>query len=77
MNRLSLLVIFGLICVSFLFSGCSGAKWILCTSNGIVTYNRATGQFEMVWEYAAQPGTIHHDTVYVNESLSLDSVGER
>lgn len=35
-------------------SGCSGARMVWYTSNGIVTYNRHTGQFEMLWENAGQ-----------------------
>lgn len=37
-----------------MFTGCSGAKMLWYTSNGIVTYNRHTGQFEMLWENAGQ-----------------------
>lgn len=37
-----------------MFSSCSGAKMLWYTSNGIVTYNRHTGQFEMLWENAGQ-----------------------
>lgn len=37
-----------------IFSSCSGARMVWYTSNGIVTYNRHTGQFEMLWENAGQ-----------------------
>lgn len=37
-----------------MFSSCSGTKMLWYTSNGIVTYNRHTGQFEMLWENAGQ-----------------------
>lgn len=41
-------IVFGMTIIS----GCSGAKLMWYTSNGIVTYNRHTGQFEMLWENA-------------------------
>lgn len=33
-----------------LFCGCSPAKYFFLSSDGIITYNRHTGQFEMLWE---------------------------
>lgn len=50
---------YSLVCMIFVIgitmvSGCSGARMVWYTSNGIVTYNRHTGQFEMLWENAGQ-----------------------
>ena len=57
--------------LAILISGCAPAKWLWCSSNGIMSYNPRTGQFEMLWEYAAQPQIVIHDTVYVDKSVSL------
>lgn len=32
-------------------ASCSPVRWLLVNSNGIATYNRNTGQFEILWEY--------------------------
>lgn len=61
------LVYFWLILCSFSFYGCSSPKWFWCTSNGIMTYNKTTGQFEMIWENTAKQLEIVHDTVYVEK----------
>lgn len=65
MKHRNFLVIFGLVCGMFLTSACSGEKFLWCTSNGIMTYNRHSGQFELLWESTAQPYKVVHDTVYV------------
>ena len=62
--------------LAILISGCAPAKWLWCSSNGIMSYNPRTGQFEMLWEYAAQPTLVIHDTVYVNKSISLQGSSE-
>lgn len=59
------LVYFGLVVGSFSLSGCAGSKWVWCTSNGIFTYNRHTGQLELLWENAGKQLEVVHDTVYV------------
>lgn len=54
MNMKSLLVVLMIAIGITAISSCSGAKLCWYTSNGIVTYNRHTGQFEMLWENAGQ-----------------------
>lgn len=39
-----------LVCCCFLTS-CQPVKLLMIDSDGIVTYNRHTGQFEMLWEH--------------------------
>lgn len=76
MKKMRFLVIFGLVAGSFCFCGCSGAKWIWCTSNGIFTYDRHTGRIELLWENSAQPLPTAHDTVFNNVGIvcKTDSV---
>lgn len=58
-------VIFALVLGAFCFLSCQSPNFLWCTSSGIVTYNRHTGQFEMLWENASQKAIEIHDTVYV------------
>lgn len=48
-----------------ILSGCANPKWFWCSSSGIMTYNRHTGQFEVIWENQAKPSVVKHDTIYV------------
>lgn len=70
------LVIFWCVSACFLLCGCAGSKWVWCTSNGIVTYNGQTKQFEMIWENTAKEVGTVHDTVYVSSAsyITTDSV---
>lgn len=58
-------VIFALAAGCFFFQSCTTPNFLWCTSSGIVTYNRHTGQFEMLWENQAQHVETIHDTIYV------------
>ena len=58
-------VIFGMWGGCFFFQSCQSPNLVWCTSSGILTYNRGTGQFELMWENQGQPGIIKHDTIYV------------
>ena len=58
-------VIFGIFCGTFSLFGCTTPNFLWCTSSGIVTYNRHTGQFEMLWENQVKEPVVVHDTVYV------------
>lgn len=59
------LVIFGLVSASFSNYSCNTPNLVWSTSNGIITYNRHTGQFEMLWENSAQQAVKVHDTIYI------------
>lgn len=64
MKKSSSSIVLLAILVSLLGTGCSGTRLALCTSNGIITYNRHTGQFEMLWEYSQKNQVVIHDTVW-------------
>lgn len=59
------LAIFGLVLGTFSNYSCTTPNLIWSTSNGIVTYNRHTGQFEMLWENSAQQAVTVRDTIYI------------
>lgn len=59
------LVIFAMVSGSFFFSSCTSPAFLWCTSNGIIEYNRHTGQFEMIWEAERKQANPFHDTIYV------------
>ena len=61
-----LLFIFGLVVGLFSCVSCSSAKWAWLQSNGILTYNRVTGQLEVMWENAGKGSIVVHDTVFVD-----------
>lgn len=61
-----LLIVLGLAALS----SCSGSKLMWYTSNGIVSYNRHTGQFEMLWENAAKGNSCRCDSLCQCRSYS-------
>lgn len=69
MKQTSFWLYFGLILGILVFSGCTPRDWFLVNSNGIATYNRATGNFEILWENVASRPVVIHDTVYVDSCL--------
>lgn len=56
---------FALVSSGFWLSGCSGSKLVWSTSNGIVTYNRHTGQFELMWDTSMSRDGSNPDTVWI------------
>lgn len=56
------LVIIGIMLVS----SCSTPQWWVLNTSGIATYNRHTGQFEILWENSTQMPVPVHDTIYVD-----------
>lgn len=59
------LFVFGLVTGSFSIQSCTGSKLVWSTSNGIVTYNRHTGQFELLWEANYQQHETKIDTIFL------------
>lgn len=52
MKKLVLLFITLVLLVSpMLLSSCAPARWYLVNSEGILTYNRHTGQLELMWSH--------------------------
>lgn len=68
------LVIFGLGCGCFSTWSCSGSNLIWCKSGLILTYNRHTGQLEVLYENTAKTVEVVHDTVYIesNKAITYD-----
>lgn len=66
MRKSSFLFVVGLILVSTIASSCTGSKLALFSSEGIFTYNRHTGQIELLWDNHAAAPVIRHDTIYVD-----------
>lgn len=59
------LVNFALGAGTFLILSCSTQNPVWCMSNGILTYNRVTGQLEVLWESEHKQSVVVHDTVYI------------
>lgn len=68
------LVIFWLISGTFSMESCQPNKLIWSSSNGVLTYNRHTGQFELLWESNIKQSANRVDTVYVcpNDTIGHD-----
>jgi len=58
-------VIFGMWGGCFFFQSCQSPNLVWCTSSGILTYNRGTGQFELMWENVNSRRDTIRDTVYI------------
>lgn len=57
--------VLSVIVCTFIVMGCS-PRWLLVNSSGIATYNRQTGQIELLWENKSAIVHEVHDTVYVD-----------
>lgn len=66
------MIVFGLLSLT----SCTPGKLLWFSSTGIMTYNRNTGQFEVLWENNGQGNAVKCDTVYVyvNDKEVIDSV---
>lgn len=64
--------VFGLMIVLGLsvLTSCSGSNLMWYTSNGIVSYNRHTGQFEMLWENSGKGNSCKCDSTCECRSLN-------
>lgn len=60
-----------LILVGLLFNGCTASKWFLVDSYGIMTYDRFSGKWELLWEY--KTNKVEVDTTKVKDS-TIDKV---
>ena len=58
-------VCFVLVLSLFLVTNCSSLKSVQSMSNGIVTYNRATRQFELMWDSSVSILNRKTDTIYI------------
>ena len=57
------------VAVALMATSCT-PKWLLINSSGIATYNRNTGQVEVLWENQSAQQTTVHDTVYVVKEVA-------
>ena len=73
-----ILVMFSLATLATICTSCSPVRYLLINSNGIMSYNRHTGQFEVLWEHHSvsadnnQPASI--DSIHNEKKLSKDTV---
>lgn len=68
MKKLSMLL---MVLVGLSLSSCA-PKWLLVNSSGVATYNRNTGQVELLWENKSAEVHEVHDTIYVEVPRSGD-----
>lgn len=61
MRKVSVLL---MVLVGLLLSSCA-PKWLVVNSSGVASYNRHTGQFEILWENKNAEMHEVHDTIYV------------
>lgn len=47
-------------------------KWLVFNSNGIASYNRHTGQFEILWENNSSQVVEKHDTVTIIREIPAE-----
>lgn len=57
--------------ISVLVSGCSPTRLFLIDHNGVLTYNRNSGQLEIIWEWRERPNGVGRDSV---TSVKNDSI---
>lgn len=68
------MIVFVLMAVAIMLSSCTGWRYVFCTSDGILTYNRHTGQLEIIWEHQSVPVNSQTDSRKVPTILKADSV---
>lgn len=68
------MIVFVLMAVAIMLSSCTGWRYVFCTSDGILTYNRHTGQLEILWEHQSVPVNQQTDSQKVPTILQADSV---
>lgn len=56
----------GVALMGCVLSSCSPSRWFMINGSGIASYNRHTGQFEVLWEHKETPVEFVHDTIYVD-----------
>ena len=57
------------VAVALMATSCT-PQWLLVNTSGIATYNRSTGQVEVLWENHSAQQTTVHDTVYVVKEVA-------
>ncbi len=67
MKKLILILFIFVTCLAL--CSCYPSRWFMVGTQGIATYNRYTGQFEVLWEYTEHQQKVIHDTVYVDSCV--------
>ena len=62
-----------LVCVAACFLQSCAPKWLVFNSNGIASYNRHTGQFEILWENNSSQVVEKHDTVTIIREIEKEA----
>ena len=62
-------VYFLMILVALLFNGCTASTWFLVDSYGIMTYDRFTGKWELLWEFKTKKPVGDSIQVIASDSL--------
>lgn len=66
-------LLIGIVLLGSVASSCTPARMFALNTNGIATYNRHTGQFEVLWEWAENPEKVVHDTIFVDSCRIAES----
>lgn len=66
MKKIACLSLFGFL----LLCGCAPNRWFLINSDGVLTYNRHTGQLEVMWDHSEKP----NPAVVRSDSLKVDTL---
>lgn len=67
-------VCFWLVLMSVLLSSCTSSKWFLVDSYGILSYDRISGKWELMWEFKTKQPEMIADTVHVRDSVVTDAI---
>lgn len=62
-----------LVCVAACCLQSCAPKWLVFNSNGIASYNRHTGQFEILWENQNAQVIEKHDTVTIIREIEKEA----
>lgn len=62
-----------LVCVAACGLQSCAPKWLVFNSNGIASYNRHTGQFEILWENNSSQVVEKHDTVTIIREIEKEA----
>lgn len=67
-------VYFFLVLIALLCNGCTASKWFLVDSYGVMTYDRITGKWELLWEFKTKNPCGKSDAVTVSDSVFVDTI---
>lgn len=62
-----------LVCLAACCMQSCAPKWLVFNSNGIASYNRHTGQFEILWENQNTQVVEKHDTITIVREIEKEA----